>query len=115
MLEAWPVSQAAFARIAPEDATVARRFELFASGVELANGWEEETSASELAQLIDAANAIRSADGRSPLPIPSRVLALHGEAMPEGVGAALVFDLLVMLAAGMSSIDDVRGFTSDDA
>lgn len=115
MLEAWPVSQAAFARIDPDDATVARRFELFASGVELANGWEEETSASELAQRIDAANAARRTDGRSQLPIPSRVIAAHGDAMPEGVGAALGFDRLVMLAAGASSIDDVRCFTSDDA
>lgn len=115
MLEAWPVSQAAFARIDPDDATVARRFELFASGVELANGWEEETSATELAERIDAANAARSGDGRSPLPVPARVIAAHGARMPEGVGAALGFDRLVMLAAGTSSIDDVRCFTSDDA
>lgn len=115
MLEAWPVSQAAFARIDPNDATVARRFELFASGVELANGWEEETSATELAQRIDAANTARRADGRTPLPVPAEVIAAHGEAMPEGVGAALGFDRLVMLAAGRSSIDDVRGFTSDNA
>lgn len=115
MLEAWPVSQAAFARIDPDDATVARRFELFAKGVELANGWEEETSATELAQRIDAANAARHADGRSPLPIPSQVIAAHQAQMPEGVGAALGFDRLVMLAAGALSIDDVRCFTSDDA
>lgn len=115
MLEAWPVSQAAFARIDPNDATVARRFELFASGVELANGWEEETSASELAERITTANAARCADGRSQLPIPSRAITAHGDAMPEGVGAALGFDRLVMLAAGASSIDDVRCFTSDDA
>ncbi len=115
MLEAWPRSQAAFARIDPGDPTVARRFELFVRGVELVNGWEEETSAAELRQRISDANAVRAADGRSPLPVPEKLIAAHGDAMPEGVGAALGFDRLVMLAAGCGSIDEVRCFSSDTA
>ena len=39
--------------------------------------------------------------------------AMHGEAMPEGVGAALGFDRLVMLAAGADSIAAVRCFTGE--
>jgi elongation factor P--beta-lysine ligase len=35
--------------------------------------------------------------------------------MPAGVGAALGFDRLVMLAAGATSIDAVRCFSSTDA
>jgi elongation factor P--beta-lysine ligase len=35
--------------------------------------------------------------------------------MPEGVGGALGFDRLVMLAAGAATIDAVRCFTSRDA
>jgi lysyl-tRNA synthetase class 2 len=114
MLEAWPASQAAFARLDAEGLT-ARRFELFASGVELVNGWEEETSGELLAARIDAANRVRSADGRQPLPVPSRLLAAHGADMPQGVGAALGFDRLVMLAAGAPSIDAVRWFSSTNA
>jgi lysyl-tRNA synthetase class 2 len=109
MLEAWPVSQAAFARVDPDDPRVARRFELFVNGVELANGWEEETSRTVLETRITAANRIREADGRAVLPLPERLLAAHGPAMPEGVGAALGFDRLVMLAAGADSIHAVRG------
>jgi len=108
MLEAWPPSQAAFARIDPDDPRAARRFELFVGGVELANGWEEETSRTVLESRIAAANSIRAADGRAVLPSPQRLLAAHGPAMPEGVGAALGFDRLVMLAAGVDSIDAVR-------
>jgi lysyl-tRNA synthetase class 2 len=115
MLEAWPRSQGAFARIDPKNPAVARRFELFFRGVELANGWEEETSAEELLTRLHHANAVRSADGRATLPIPKRAVAAHGAAMPEGVGVALGFDRLVMLAAAKASIDDVRCFTSDDA
>ncbi len=115
MLEAWPASQAAFARLDGEDGRVARRFEVFIAGVELANGWEEETSREVLAARIDAANRIRSADGRSLLPIPHRLLDAHGEQMPAGVGAALGFDRLVMIAAGATSIDTIRPFSSDNA
>ena len=103
-----PVSQAAFARIDPEQPRVARRFELFVRGVELANGWEEETSRAALEARIADANRIRAADGRAVLPTPQRLLDAHGPAMPEGVGAALGFDRLVMLAAGADSIHDVR-------
>jgi lysyl-tRNA synthetase class 2 len=59
---------------------------------------------------IEAANRIRAADGRAILPSPQQLLAAHGPAMPEGVGAALGFDRLVMLAAGVDSIDAVRCF-----
>ena len=110
MLESWPVSQAAFARIDPRDPRAARRFELFVAGVELANGWEEETSRTVLETRIAAAIQIRAADGRAILPSPQRLLNAHGPAMPEGVGAALGFDRLVMLAAGVDSIDAVRCF-----
>jgi len=115
MLEAWPASQGALARLDPADARVARRFELFVKGVELANGWEEETSRSGLVARIEAANRIRSADGRGPLPMPEKLVAAHGDSMPEGVGAALGFDRLVMLAAGADSIDAVRCFSSRTA
>jgi elongation factor P--(R)-beta-lysine ligase len=114
MLEDWPASQAAFARLAPDDVRVARRFELFIGGVEVANGWEEETRRDVLAERIAAANRVRAADGRDVLPVPRRLLEAHGPAMPAGVGAALGFDRLVMLAAGADGIDAVRCFRSGD-
>ena len=115
LLEAWPVSQAAFARIDPADTRVARRFELFANGVELANGWEEDTNRAVLLERIDAANAVRERDGRGSLPLPHKLIAAHGAQMPEGVGAALGFDRLVMLAAGATTIDAIRPFSSRTA
>jgi lysyl-tRNA synthetase class 2 len=115
MLGDWPASQAAFARLDPARPAVARRFELFVAGVELANGWEEETDAAILAARIAAANRVREADGRGALPVPARLLAAHGPTMPAGVGAALGFERLVMLAAGVDSIDAVRCFTSRTA
>lgn len=104
LLEAWPASQAAFARIDPTAPDTAIRFELFVKGIELANGWEEETSRDVLAARIAAANRARAATSRDVLPTPERLLAAHGTGMPAGVGAALGFDRLVMLAAGGDSL-----------
>ncbi|NCA11065.1 hypothetical protein EBR56_04530 [bacterium] len=115
MLEAWPPAQAAFGRLDDASPPTARRFELFAAGVELANGWEEETRREILLERIAAANALRIRDGRSALPVPARFVEAHGPAMPAGVGAALGFDRLAMLAAGAASIDVVRCFTSRTA
>jgi lysyl-tRNA synthetase class 2 len=111
LLEAWPVSQAAFARVDPARPSTARRFELFVRGVELANGWEEETGREAVAARITDANFIRSADGRTGLPCPERFLEAHGPGMPAGVGVALGFDRLVMLAAVATSIDQIRPFS----
>jgi lysyl-tRNA synthetase class 2 len=113
MLEAWPASQAAFARLEPADGRLARRFELFVEGVELANGWEEETSRDVLTARITAANAARAADGRDRLPLPCRLVESHGPEMPPGVGVALGFDRLVMLAAGVDTITAAGGFSAE--
>ncbi|MEI6240838.1 MAG: amino acid--tRNA ligase-related protein [Planctomycetia bacterium] len=115
MLEAWPVSQAAFARLTPGPPPTARRFELFVAGVELANGWEEETRRTELLERIATANAVRASSGRQALPVPAQFVEAHGPTMPAGVGAALGFDRLAMLAVGTQSIDAVRCFTSRTA
>jgi lysyl-tRNA synthetase class 2 len=111
LLVDWPASQAAFARL--DERRVARRFELFVEGVELANGWEEETSRSVLEARIAAANEVRARSGRARLPLPAELVAAHGAGMPAGVGAALGFDRLVMLAAGARSIHEVRGLRDE--
>jgi lysyl-tRNA synthetase class 2 len=115
LLERWPAPQAALARLDPENPAVAERFELFVAGVELANGWVEEIDPGVVAHRLEAANACRRAQGREPFPLPARLLAAHGPDMPAGVGVALGFDRLVMLAAGARSIDEVRPFSSSTA
>jgi lysyl-tRNA synthetase class 2 len=112
MLERWPAAQAAFARVDPQDPRAALRFELFVAGVELANGWEEETSREVLAERIAAANRVREAAGRGALPVPEALVAAHGPGMPAGVGVALGFDRLAMLAANADTLAAIRCFGS---
>ena len=109
----YPASQAALARVRPDDPPVAERFELFVAGVELANGYHELLDPDELRMRNSRTNAQRIADGKPPLPEESRLLAAMRSGLPSSVGVALGFDRLVMLAAGAKTIAEVMAFPFD--
>ncbi|MGD0896254.1 MAG: EF-P lysine aminoacylase EpmA [Thermoguttaceae bacterium] len=111
----YPASQAALARLRPGDPPVAERFELYVSGIELANGYHELLDADELRARTARANAQRLADGKPMLPESSRLLQAMEAGLPPAVGVALGFDRLVMLAAGARSIAEVIAFPFDRA
>jgi lysyl-tRNA synthetase class 2 len=109
----YPASQAALARIRAEEPPVAERFELFVSGIELANGYHELLDPAELRRRIACANTQRQADGKPPLPEQSRLLAAMQSGLPPAVGVSLGFDRLVMLAAGAKGLSEVLAFPFD--
>ena len=109
----YPASQAALARVRPDDPPVAERFELFVAGVELANGYHELLDPDELRMRNSRTNAQRIADGKTPLPEENRLLAAMRSGLPSSVGVALGFDRLVMLAAGAKTIAEVMAFPFD--
>jgi len=111
----YPPSQAALARVRREDPPVAERFELYASGVELANGYHELLDAAALRRRNAENNALRRCDGKPPLPEESRLLAAMEAGLPASTGVALGFDRLVMLAAGARSLAEVMAFPFDGA
>ena len=106
----YPVSQAALARVASDDPRVAERFELYVSGVELANGYDELVDASEQRARFESANEARKSAGTDALPMDERLLAALEQGMPTGAGVAVGFDRLVMLALGFTSVDEVLSF-----
>ena len=110
----YPASQAALAQVSGEP-PVAKRFELYLRGVELANGYQELLDADVLSQRNRAANAARAADGKPSLPEASRLLDAMNHGLPACTGVALGFDRLVMLAAGASSLAEVLAFPIDRA
>jgi len=103
----YPISQAALARPSPADASVAERFELYAGGVELSNGYGELTDPAEQARRFRAEKLARKAQRRPTYPTDVRFLAALREGMPPAGGNALGVDRLVMLATGAKSIADV--------
>ena len=106
IVHSYPVSEAALARAAPADPRVAERFELYACGVELANGFGELTDADEQRRRFNADMAEKERLYGARYPLDEAFLAALAH-MPDASGCALGFDRLVMLATGAARIDDV--------
>jgi lysyl-tRNA synthetase class 2 len=106
LLYEYPVSEAALARVSPHDPRVAERFELYALGVELANGFGELTDPKTQRARFEAEMDEKARLYGERYPIDEGFLAaLAG--MPEASGVALGFDRLVMLATGAAHVDQV--------
>ena len=108
----YPASQSALAQVQSNDRgqPVAKRFELYADGIELANGYYELLDAGELRRRNDAINNQRQADAKQALPVDSRLLAAMEHGLPSCCGVALGFDRLAMCALGATSLDEVVAF-----
>jgi elongation factor P--(R)-beta-lysine ligase len=109
-LHHFPASQAALARLDTEDPRTALRFELYADGVELANGYVELASRSEQQQRFEADLAERQRRGRTQPAVDPRLLAALAHGLPACAGVALGFDRTAMLALGATNIDAVMAF-----
>lgn len=106
ILYEYPVSEAALARPVPGDPAVAERFELFACGVELANGFGELIDAREQRRRFEAWMAEKHRIYGERYPIDEDFLSAL-EHMPPASGCALGFDRLALLATGAERIDQV--------
>jgi lysyl-tRNA synthetase class 2 len=96
----WPASQAALAKthMDADGEMVARRFEVYFGGIELANGFDELTDPVEQRGRFEAENAKRIALAKQALPIDEEFLAaLH--TLPECCGVAVGFDRLMTILA----------------
>lgn len=107
ILHDYPAPEAALAKLDPADPRVAKRFELYVCGVELANAFEELTDpAVQRARFREAAELRRARYGDEPPPIDEDFIAALGH-MPPASGIALGFDRLVMLLTGATRIEQV--------
>ncbi len=106
LLVEYPISEAALARRCAHDASAAERFEMYACGVELANGFGELIDPLEQrARLVEAMEEKQKRYGVR-WPIDEDFLAALAR-MPPSSGVALGLDRLVMLASGARHINDV--------
>jgi lysyl-tRNA synthetase class 2 len=106
ILYEYPLPEAALARMASSDPRVAERFEVYACGVELANGFGELTDAAEQRRRFMQAMDEKQRRYGERYPLDEDFLAAVAS-MPEASGVALGFDRLVMLASGAASVDQV--------
>lgn len=108
----YPVSQAALARVLPDASgqPVARRFEAFLGGMELANGYWELTDAEEQRRRFERDLERRRQCGLPLWPLDEKLLAALAAGLPDCAGVALGVDRLLMQLTGAASISEVLAF-----
>ncbi len=109
----YPASQAALARLKPEDRRLAERFELYYDDLELANGFGELTDAAEQRARFEADNARRAEQGLPVYPVDEDFLAALERGMPDCAGVALGLDRLLMAMTCVGDIAEVQSLPSD--
>jgi lysyl-tRNA synthetase class 2 len=107
ILADYPVSMAALARPKPEDPRLAERFELYACGVELANGFGELTDEVTQRARFEADMDLKERLYGERYPIDEDFLAALAHGLPPSAGIALGVDRLIMLATHAPSIEAV--------
>lgn len=106
----FPASQAALAKINPQDPRVAHRFEVYFRGLELANGYFELQDENEQKLRFSADNQQREQNGKSQHPVDEYLLAALRSGLPSCAGVALGVDRLFMLKHQIKAISQVISF-----
>jgi len=108
----YPASQAALARLAKDEqgTQVARRFELYINGVELANGYHELTDAAEQERRFAADNQARESLAKGSMTPDVRLIQALQAGLPDCSGVALGIERLLMVALGATDIAKVMAF-----
>ncbi|MCA3670223.1 MAG: EF-P lysine aminoacylase GenX, partial [Methylobacterium sp.] len=106
ILDRYPVSEAALARACRDEPRFAERFELYVCGIELANAFGELTDPTEQRRRFEADMAEKQRLYGESYPLDEDFLSALAH-MPPASGAALGFDRLAMLAAGVESVQEV--------
>jgi lysyl-tRNA synthetase class 2 len=111
----YPTDQAALARVRQQHTPVAERFELYLGRVELANGYQELTDATEQRRRFEADNETRTRHGQDTYPIDRHMVAALKHGLPECAGVALGVDRLLMALCEADGISEVIAFPFERA
>lgn len=108
----FPLSQAALAKKGADvlGRDVAKRFEVFWQGMELANAYWELTDADEMYRRFTEDNKKRESMNKSNIKLDKKLLRAHQDGLPECAGIALGVDRLAMCLLGSKNIRDVMPF-----
>jgi elongation factor P--(R)-beta-lysine ligase len=106
VLYEYPAVEAALARVCAHDSRISERFELYACGVELANGFGELIDPIEQRRRFEIEMDLKEKLYGERYPIDGDLLQAL-TMMPPTSGVALGLDRLIMLATGATRIDQV--------
>jgi lysyl-tRNA synthetase class 2 len=110
----YPLEMASLARRKPGAARWAERFELYAGGLELANGFSELTDPLEQEKRLWAERRQRQELGKETFPVDYSFLQALRLGMGQAAGVALGVDRLIMLLSGTTRIREVLPFPMED-
>lgn len=113
----WPASMAALARLEADQhgVQVARRFEAFYRGMEMANGYFELLEADEQWERFQRDLRQRERNEQVIGPLDERLDQAMRAGLPSCAGVAMGFDRLMMVLLQESEIGRVISFTVDRA
>jgi len=121
----YPASQCALAKIENavlhngqqngQQVLVAKRFELFFGDIELANGFDELTDATEQLRRFQQENEARELTGKVHADIDERFIAALEHGLPDCSGVAVGLDRLLMVLVGAARIEEVISFSWESA
>ncbi len=110
-LAGYPAAMASLARLDNDNPERALRMELYAGGLELANGYEELTDARLQRERFIAEEARRRAAEKPPFPMDEAFFKALETGLPPCAGMAMGLDRLVMLLTDLPTINDVVAFS----
>lgn len=110
----YPPEEAALAKTEIVNGeTVAKRFEIYSEGVELANGYDELADSDELEKRFLKTNKDRKSQGKEEYILDKKFLTSL-KTLPDCCGVALGFDRALMLNMKQKSIKQVIPFAWDN-
>lgn len=108
----YPASQAALAQKEEKNGEiVAKRFEIYYKGIELANGYLELSDPLEQRLRLLESSDLRKAQGKEDLPLDENFLKALQQGIPPCCGVAAGFDRLLMLRRKAASLEEVIPFS----
>lgn len=109
----YPPATAALAKTAldKEGNEIAKRFELYIKGVEIANAYDELADGQALRERFEKDNQLRERHQLPPMPIDEHLITASDELIPCS-GIAVGIDRLLMVITGASSLEEVICFPS---
>lgn len=113
MVYDYPEDQAALAMLGKNEKgqIIARRFEAYLNGMELANGYFELTDAIEQERRFRADVSFRQKNNLSVVPYDKQLVAALASGMPACAGVALGIDRLLMVISREPDINKVLSFS----
>ena len=109
----FPVELRAYARVSPDDARLAERFELIIDGIEVANGYHEIRDLDEQRWCFEQDNVLRAKRGLPIVEVDLAWLDALAHGFPACAGVALGIERLFMALHGTREIADATSFAAD--